>query len=458
MTAQILVVDDVPANVKLLEAKLTNEYYDVVTATNGFEAIAAAKQFKPDIILLDVMMPEMDGFECCKKLKEDPETSHIPVVMVTALSEKADRIRGLDAGADDFLTKPINDIALFARVKSLVRIKMLIDELRLRDKTKMQMGLADEASSAFAADVSGARVFVIDDDAIQVKKITGHLSAEYVVESTTNPETCQNVAASGNFDLFIISGMMLETDGLRLASHLKSNEETRHTPVIIVVDEDDQRLILKSLEMGVNDYVITPIDLNELQARVRTQIRRKRYQSALKSSYQQSISMAVTDGLTGLYNRHYLNTHLDNMVRDALASNKPLSLMILDMDHFKMVNDTYGHDVGDQVLKQLSGVISNSIRSSDLAARFGGEEFVVLMPGTRIENAKDVASRMRHRIETTPFKVTHEIGQLMKTVSVGMSSLNHMGDSGESLLKRADEALYRAKNGGRNRVEVTENI
>jgi two-component system cell cycle response regulator len=458
MTAQILVVDDVPANVKLLEAKLTNEYYDVITATNGFEAIAAAKQHKPDLILLDVMMPEMDGFTCCAKLKEDPETSHIPVVMVTALSEKADRLRGLEAGADDFLTKPINDIALFARVKSLVRIKMLIDELRLRDKTKVQMGLMEDATAAFNADVSGARIFVIDDDALQVKKIVGQIASEYVVESTTSPETCQNVAIGGNFDLFIISGMMLDADGLRLASHFKSNEETRHTPVILLVDEDDQRLVLKSLEMGVNDYVLSPIDVNELQARIRTQIRRKRYQEALRATYQQSVSMAVTDGLTGLYNRHYLNTHLDNMVRDALATNKPLSLMILDMDHFKMVNDTYGHDVGDQVLKQLAGVISNSIRSSDLAARFGGEEFVVLMPGTRIENARDVAGRMRHRIETTPFKVTHEIGQLMKTVSVGMSHLNQMGDSAESLLKRADEALYRAKNNGRNRVEVAENL
>jgi two-component system cell cycle response regulator len=458
MTAQILVVDDVPANVKLLEAKLSNEYYDVISATNGFEAIEVAKAKKPDLILLDVMMPQMDGFECCAKLKADPETSHIPVVMVTALSEKADRLRGLDAGADDFLTKPINDVALFARVKSLVRIKMLLDELRLRDKTGVQMGLVEDGKTAFVADVSGARIFVIDDDAVQVKKLVASLSEEYQVESTTNPESCQNVAAGGNFDLFLVSGAMIEIDGLRLASQLKSHEETRHTPIILLADEDDQRMILKSLEMGINDFLLVPVDPHELRARVRTQIRRKRYQDALKSNYQQSISMAITDGLTGLYNRHYLNTHLDNMVRDALQNNKPLSLMMMDMDHFKQVNDTYGHDVGDQVLKQLSGIITNSIRSSDLAARFGGEEFVVLMPGTRIENSRDVANRMRQRIQDTPFVVTHEVGQINKTISIGMSHVNHMGDSAESILKRADEALYRAKNSGRNKVEVAENI
>src|SRR3984885_3684244 len=141
MTAQILVVDDVPANIKLLEAKLASEYYDVIAAKDGFEAIAKTKENKPDLILLDVMMPGMDGFETCRKLKEDAEISHIPVVMVTALSEKSDRVKGLEAGADDFLTKPINDIALLSRVKSLVRIKVLLDELRLRDQTGMQMGV-----------------------------------------------------------------------------------------------------------------------------------------------------------------------------------------------------------------------------------------------------------------------------------------------------------------------------
>src|SRR5271168_2349051 len=171
MPAEILVVDDVPANVKLLEIKLTNEYYDVITAKDGFEAIEKAKKNKPDIILLDVMMPGMDGFEACRKLKEDPEVSHIPVVMVTALSEKADRIKGLESGADDFLTKPINDMALFARVKSLVRIKMLLDELRLRDKTSIEMGIEPAANNTFISDVSGSRVLLVDDDNVQGKQV-----------------------------------------------------------------------------------------------------------------------------------------------------------------------------------------------------------------------------------------------------------------------------------------------
>jgi two-component system cell cycle response regulator len=452
MPALILVVDDVPANVKLLEAKLTNEYYDIISAKDGYEAIEQAKKHKPDLVLLDVMMPGMDGFETCRKMKEDYEISHIPVVMVTALSEASDRVKGLEAGADDFLTKPINDIALFARVKSLVRIKVLLDELRLRDQTGLQMGIVEEGKNSFTSDVNGARILVIDDDAVQLRRIVERLSRDFKVDGEMKPESSMNVAVGGNFDLIIVSTQLSDTDGLRLAAHFKSQEEIRNVPILILVDEDDQRVMVKGLEMGINDYIILPIDYNEMFARVKTQIRRKKYQDALRANYQQTISKAITDGLTGLYNRHYLNTHLDNTVRQALNNNKPLSLLIMDMDHFKQVNDTYGHDVGDEVLKQLAEIIVKSFRSADLAARFGGEEFVVLMPETDKARALEVAERLRKTIETTPFKITHAVGQVAKTISIGAACLNEMGDTGQALLKRADEALYTAKHSGRNKV------
>jgi two-component system, cell cycle response regulator len=456
MSALVLVVDDVPANVKLLEVKLANEYYDIITAKDGYEAISQAKQHKPDIILLDVMMPGMDGFETCRKLKEDTSVSHIPVIMVTALSDVADRVRGLEAGADDFLTKPINDIALFARVKSLLRIKVLLDELRLRDKTVLDMGVLSEGQNTFTQDVSGAKIMVIDDDAVQLKRVSERLLQDYLVEMVSKPAGAESLARHGNFDLIIVSTQLADMDGLRLASHFKSLEETRNVPILMLVDEDDSRAMLKGLELGVNDYIIMPVDYNEMAARVKTQIRRKKYQDALKSNYQQTISRSITDGLTGLYNRHYLNTHLDNLVRQSLANNKPMSIIILDMDHFKVVNDTYGHDVGDQVLKQIAEIIIKSIRSSDLAARFGGEEFVVLMPETDSQQAKDAAERIRKTMETTPIKINHGVGQIFKTVSIGAAFMNDMGDTGQGMLKRADDALLKAKSSGRNCVICAE--
>lgn len=451
MTGVILVVDDVPANVKLLEAKLTNEYFDVITAKDGYECLEQARARKPDLILLDVMMPGMDGFECCRQLKQDADISHIPVVMVTALSEPSDRVQGLEAGADDFITKPINDTALFARVRSLVRIKVLIDELRLRDKSGSQMGMMN-GQFGLNMDVSGARIMVVDDDVVQSRRMLDKLSASYRVDSFADHLLALEKAKTEiDYDLVIISQNLTEIDGLRLATQFKAIEAIRHVPIIMLVEEEQQNLMLKALDLGVNDYLSTPVDFNELTARVKTQIRRKKYQEALKSNYQESVSLAVTDGLTKLYNRHYLDTHLKNLLKQAVESGRPLSLLIMDMDHFKSVNDTYGHDCGDEVLRQLSALIVQTIRSADLAARYGGEEFVILMPETDAARAYEGAERIRKLVETTPFKITHDIGAISKTISIGLSWLEQ-GDTPESLLKRADNALYQSKHHGRNRV------
>ncbi len=162
MTARVLVVDDIMSNVKLLEAKLTAEYFDVVTAFNGLECLARMAESVPDIVLLDVMMPGMDGFEVCRRIKSDPKIAHVPVVMVTALDQPSDRVAGLEAGADDFLTKPVDDAALFARVRSLVRLKLMTDELRMRESTGQSMGLMDPAENLLDANPVG-RILIIED-------------------------------------------------------------------------------------------------------------------------------------------------------------------------------------------------------------------------------------------------------------------------------------------------------
>lgn len=452
MTGLVLVVDDVPANVKLLEAKLTNEYYDVITAKDGFEAIEQTKAKKPDLILLDVMMPGIDGFETCRRLKQDPDVSHIPVVMVTALSEPSDRVAGLEAGADDFITKPINDTALFARVRSLVRIKVLIDELRLRDKSGSQLGMS-ASDFSLNLDVSGSTIMLVDDDVVQVRRISEKLAAggfrfHHFAE---HQKALEFARGSNQLDLILISTQLADIDGLRLATQFKAIEQVRNVPIVMLVDEDEQHLMLKGLELGVNDYLLTPVDFNEMFARLKTQIHRKKYQETLKSNYQESVSMAVTDGLTKLYNRHYLDTHLKNLVRQAAEQSRALSLVIMDMDHFKSVNDTYGHSSGDEVLKTLAEVIVKTIRSADLAARYGGEEFVVLMPETDAVRCYEAAERLRKGVENTPFIIPHPESPIRKTTSIGCATMQP-NDTPETLLKRADVALYEAKNTGRNKV------
>src|SRR6185312_3194172 len=187
MSARVLVVDDIPANVKLLEARLSAEYFDVTTAYSGAEALAVCERAECDIVLLDVMMPDMDGFEACRKLKANPATHHIPVVMVTALDQPSDRVKGLEAGADDFLTKPVTDVALVSRVRSLARLKMVTDELRMRAVTSKEIGIESPEREAIAETGRNGRVLIVDDRASSYERIVATLAGEHTVEVEENP-------------------------------------------------------------------------------------------------------------------------------------------------------------------------------------------------------------------------------------------------------------------------------
>ncbi len=452
MTARVLVVDDLLPNIKLLEVRLTAEYFTVITATNGPEALAICERGECDMVLLDVMMPGMDGFEVCKRLKSMPNTAHLPVVMVTALDQPADRLKGLDAGADDFLTKPVNEIALLARVKSLVRLKMLTDELRMRAMSSRDVGLGDPHAAALADNGMGGRVLLVDDRPSSYDRLAATLSQMQNVDVETDPQKALMKAPTGNYDLIMVSLGLNNYDGLRLCSQLRSLERTRKIPILIIADLDDEPRILRGLEIGVNDYLMRPVDRNEMLARVRTQVRRKRYIESLGDAVNQSIEAAIIDPLTGLHNRRYMQSHLATLTNNAVSQGTNFSLMILDVDHFKMVNDNWGHDVGDEVLKEISKRIKKAVRKVDMACRTGGEEFVVLMPETDPDIAQKVAERIRLKIERNPFSIIKSKKAITVTVSIGISGYVAGHTTADALMKKADEALYRAKKEGRNRV------
>lgn len=455
MSAKILVVDDIAPNVRLLEAKLKREYFNVITAMNGEEALQKVRDETPDVVLLDIMMPGMDGFEVCQRLKADPKTMHIPVVMVTALTDVADRVRGLEVGADDFLSKPVNDMALFSRIRSLVRLKMTIDEWRLREQTANQFGVLGQDALIMNESVDNADILLIEDNATDAQSVVETLRRDgHRVTVVSSGARAIEKAETTAFELLIVSLTLKDEDGLRLCSHLRMNDMTKKVPTLMLAEEADMPRIVTGMEFsGAYDYIIRPIDKNELRARVHTQVRRRRYQERLQRNYEASLSLALTDSLTGLFNRRYLMAHMKKTMQEAVTAKKPLCVLMFDIDYFKSVNDTYGHGVGDEVLREFAERLTRGTRSFDLISRLGGEEFIVVLANVRRDIAFQVAYRLRKMIEEVPFKISSAEGELSVTTSIGGIILEEDDDMQldiQDVLDRVDKCLYAAKEAGRN--------
>lgn len=458
MSARILVVDDIPANIRLLEVKLAAEYFEVFSATGGQEALELIEKQVPDIVLLDIMMPDMDGFEVCKRIRAHPKTRFLPVIMVTALSDPSDRVKGLESGADDFLTKPVNDLALLARVRSLVRLKMIMDEWRMREQTSSQFDLLGWSEPEIE-DNRSASVLLVESFSPAAQRIALILGKdEDSIDVADSLSKAQELALRKNYDLIITNINVEGEDGLRLCSYLRSQEETRQIPILLIVEDFDMPRLIKGLDIGVSDYLMKPVDPNELLARVRIQVRRRRYQDRLRANYERSLSLALTDSLTGLYNRRYSMRHLDGLMDRVRESGKSLSLLVCDVDNFKNANDSYGHAAGDEVLKQFAQRATAAMRNFDMVARIGGDEFICLLPDTDGQSALKVAERLCKRVSETPMKVTGAPnGQLSVTISIGLASTNKVMLA-EEFLAIADAALYRAKQNGRNQVVADPSI
>ena len=448
MSATILVVDDLEQNVKLLEAKLMNEYYMVLSANSGQEALDILAHNKIDIILLDVMMPGMDGFETCRRIKQNPHTRHIPVVMVTALTDVEDRIKGLEAGADEFLKKPINDTALFARIKSLARMKNVIEELKLRNKINKEFGeTLENIEDSFAS----SKIIVLDDDIVQAKNIK--TSIQPLIPSVKIITNAQDLLANSETeeaDLIIISCQLMD-DPLRISVQLGSHPKFRHAVLMLLAQEEDMPMVIRSMDLGINDYFLYPVEQSELHARLKTQLKRKIYQDQLRHELEERVNLSTKDSLTGVFNRRYFDVHIKQMIDKVQNSDQQLSLLLLDMDHFKTINDTYGHQAGDEVLKSLGNLLKDSFNITDLIARYGGEEFIVLLGDADLKLSTDIADKACQKIANFSFAIPNQTAPLRVTVSIGVAEYIQ-GESIESFISRADQALYTAKKHGRNCV------
>lgn len=450
MTATVLVVDDIEPNRRLLQAKLEAKYYTVFLAENGERAIESAVRLQPDIILLDVMMPGMDGYEVCRRLKNMPQTKHIPIVMVTALVNIEDRLKGLQSGADDFLSKPVDDFGLFTRLETQMRFNMVANELRVRGKRNAPVThFSDYEKELINAP---SNVLVIDQDNAEARRVSAALTTMGHTAVSWR-DASEGKIEFRDLDLVILALSGQDHDALKLCAHLRTLKEARDFSILVTYQSSDQTQALEALRLGAADLISAPLELAELQVRVRTQTQRQRYIDVLRHRVDRGMELSVIDPLTGLFNRRHMLERMQVWMRRSREDEPSLTVVAFDIDYFKSINDRFGHEAGDDVLRAFSERLRMNIRPKDIACRVGGEEFLVIMPETEMELALKGAERIRRAIASEPF-VNECTGQAIDvTVSAGVASHQGQSELLADLLHRADRALYQAKQNGRNRIE-----
>jgi two-component system cell cycle response regulator len=334
-------------------------------------------------------------------------------------------------------------------------MKLMVDELRLRHETSRQLGLAQPADTVATFDYGNSSVLLACGDSAAVEPMMTGIRRRLgcAVETATGERAARALLISNQFDACVIGPNLANGTPLALAAHLRSRPETRQTAVLMVFPPERKEQAHLAMDMGVADYLSDPPDFAELTARLKVQLRRKHYSDRLRSSVHDSLVMAVTDPLTGLYNRRYANNHLEILIGCPPATGHGLAAMVLDLDSFKAVNDTHGHPAGDEVLREFASRLRENVRGIDLVSRMGGEEFLVVMPDILPEHACRVAERARAAVEQKYFVAAGGKLSLRVTVSIGLA-FQRPDETGASLVRRADQALYASKARGRNIVTL----
>ncbi len=453
--SRILVVDDDPMNVKLVEGILKKEGYESIKAFGGSEALEKARHHRPDLILLDVMMPGIDGYQVTRKLKADPATAGIPIIMITALNGTEDKVRGLECGADEFLSKPVNAAELLARAKSMLRLKQYQDQLMLRTRSETDFGKGHGPLAAAAGIKRRQHVLVVEDNDKDLRLLSGQIEDQaFDLSVAHDGEAALQTILAGGIDLVLLDIFLPGMDGFEVCQRLKESAATRDIQVALITCLQDLEGKIKGMELGADDYLVKPVDGRELSARVKALLAKKSYLDRLHAHYEQALSSAISDGLTGLYNQTYFKKYLELELKRSLRQNYPTSLLMLDLDDFKGLNDRFGHPAGDKVLQEFARLIREAIREVDLAARYGGEEFAVVLPYSDAQGARVVAERILTALRD--LRLTGEMGadHEMITASIGIAACPASARDARALIQMADTMLYRAKQNGKNRVEM----
>ncbi|MEL6683022.1 MAG: diguanylate cyclase [Pseudomonadota bacterium] len=459
MSGRILIVDTVATNRIVLKVKMLSAQFSVDACSSRLEAEAIIATNRPDLILVNLSDPVEDRHSFCQALRQDPQTASIAIIAVGVADTSRARFAALDAGADDVLPRPMNDALLLARIRSLLRVRSATEELMLRDSTSRALGFED-ARAGFEAAANVALLAPVETahPTFRTALQAGLGVAVRVLDTNAvlKTNTVEPIP-----DLFVIDATNVETHQAKLfglVSDLRSRTETRNATLLIVVPDGVAEVAAMFLDLGADDIVAASASEGEITLRAKALVRRKLLHDRLRATVRNGLHAAITDPLTGLYNRRYVEPHLAQMAEKAQNAGRDFAVMMMDIDHFKAINDTYGHASGDKVLVKLAERLRENLRAIDLVARVGGEEFLVAMPRTTTAQAHATANRLRRLVNCRPFDLGDDLPKLSVTVSVGVAVSQNAGPSPSKpaqICDHADAALYAAKAAGRNQVAMS---
>jgi len=432
---QTVVVVDESAAMPIKE-ELEATGFDVLTYSDGAEAFSSLQgmQKRPDLIILNIDLPRMGGFAFCKKLREQESKGlfgnvkeHTPVLFISANDTFENRSRSFHLGSLEFIPLP------FARGELAKTVSRML-----------------QPQAAFA----GMRVLVVDDNKGLRRMVASCLQriGLLISEAANGRQAYEFVLDNPNLvDMAIVDFDMPVMRGDEFIHLIRQLPEGEHMPLLTLSSSTGSNIVLHMFRAGATDYLIKPFPSQELLARVKVHLQLRRHMRYLEETNRVLYEKAVSDKLTGLCNKQYFHEVFEELFTRSSRTKNDISCLFFDLDHFKKINDTCGHDFGDYVLRTIGTLVKNKVRSGDLAARFGGEEFVIILPNTSLDNAMVVAEKIRSLVAGHPFDYHGKKWSV--TVSIGVASLlTNKPNSALGLLEQADQALYLAKNSGRNRV------
>ncbi|OIQ29817.1 MAG: diguanylate cyclase response regulator [Alphaproteobacteria bacterium MedPE-SWcel] len=457
MQGTILIIDGVSINRIILKVQLTAACFQVLQADSVAVATELAAGNRPDLILTAMSLPDGDAAAVKQALARIAQVADVPVIALSAQNDRATRIKALSAGIDEVLPQPVDDMILQARIRSLLRMRPQDEGLHLCEDGPHGL-VMPRAEATRLPQRPDARIALLCHDLQTAHKWKSRLSTQVSDDLRAYTiDALQNLMRSPVPDVIVIELNELSAGmALRLLADLRARASTRDCVVIAVPNPADAMIAAEALDRGAHDVLHCGFQVDELVLRINTQLQYKSRAERARDEVRNSLRAAMEDPMTGLYNRRYAKPFLSRVACDATQSGQQFAVMVADLDHFKRINDQFGHPVGDAVLVEAARRLQAELRNCDLLARIGGEEFMVVIPGVSAAEADSMATRLCSAINAAPFTISGAPIPIEVTISIGaVIGGSHTGETSvDGLFAAADRALYDAKRAGRNQTSL----